>query len=125
MTTLITSSLQNVFARTSFHSLSKSVYFASLSFLGLISLFHFVFLLYFLSFLLLLYYCIEIFTFCQLFYAFILTGRTKYKKFWLLEEVIMQGSIAVFKLRFIKSSFTILRYSKIYFPLNAINKSFP
>ena len=125
MTTLITSSLQNVFARTSLHSLSKSVYFASLSFLGLISLFHFVFLLYFLSFLLLLYYCIENFTFCQLFYAFILTGRTKYKKFWLLEEVIMQGSIAVFKLRFIKSSFTILRYSKIYFPLNAINKSFP
>ena len=40
MTTFVSSSLQYVFARPALHSLSESVHFASLSFLGLVSLFH-------------------------------------------------------------------------------------
>lgn len=41
MTTFIATPFNHVFTRTRFHPFSESVYFASLSLFGLISLFHF------------------------------------------------------------------------------------
>ncbi len=49
MTTFVATTFQYVFARTVFHSLTESVYFASLSFFRLISLFHNI-LLFFITF---------------------------------------------------------------------------
>ena len=43
MTTFVAAAFKYVSARFALHSLSEPVHFASLSFLGLVSLFHFIF----------------------------------------------------------------------------------
>ena len=43
MTALVAATFKNVSARFALHSFSEPVHFASLSFFGLISLFHFIF----------------------------------------------------------------------------------
>ena len=65
MTAFIAASFQYVFTGTALHSFSEPVNFASLSFFGLISLFHFIFS--YIGLISRLYYSINNRAFCQSF----------------------------------------------------------
>ena len=65
MTTFVATALKYVSAGFTLHSLSEPVHFASLSFLGLISLFHFIFS--YIGLISRIYYSINNRAFCQSF----------------------------------------------------------